>query len=176
MLIELAFPKKTVSLFLLLYICIDNRGFLLLSIVNKLSYIQLLILSATPFLYTINFLKFMAYKKMSSRYYEQAVQRVAGLKAIQATLDLGNGLSVEAYETAIGEIKTTIDSYNTLLAEADTLQNTIQTKEKALRDLSERLLLGVAARFGRDSNEYEKAGGRKKSEIRRSIARKVVSA
>lgn len=118
----------------------------------------------------------MAYKKMSSRYYEQAVQRVAGLKAIQATLDLGNGLSVEAYETAIGEIKTTIDSYNTLLAEADTLQNTIQTKEKALRDLSERLLLGVAARFGRDSNEYEKAGGRKKSEIRRSIARKVVSA
>lgn len=115
----------------------------------------------------------MAYRKMSSRYYEQAVQRVAGLKAIQATLDLGNGLSIEAYEASIGEMKSTIDTYNTLLAQADTLQNTIQAKEKALRDLSERMLMGVASRFGRDSDEYEKAGGRKKSEIRRTSRRTV---
>lgn len=114
-------------------------------------------------------------KKLTSRSYEQAIQRVAGLKAINENLDLGNDLSVEGYQVLIGELKNTVDSYNTLLAQADTLQNSIQLKEKLLRDYSERILLGVAARYGKDSDEYEKAGGTKKSKRRKAI-RKVVTA
>lgn len=117
----------------------------------------------------------MSFRKLTSRSYEQAIQRVAGLKAISDALDLGNDLTVVSYQTAIDDLKTTVDSYNTLLAQADTMQNAIRLKEKQLRDYSERMLLGVAARYGKNSDEYEKAGGTKKSK-RRRIVRKSATA
>jgi hypothetical protein len=46
----------------------------------------------------------------------------------------------------------------------DEKQSEVIAKEKHLRDLHERMLMGVAARHGRDSIEYEKAGGIRKSE------------
>ena len=39
--------------------------------------------------------------------------------------------------------------------------------EKAIRDLSERMLAGVASKYGKDSSEYEMAGGTRKSERKR---------
>lgn len=109
----------------------------------------------------------MSYKKTGSRAYENALQRISGLKAIDLELDLGNGITVVSYQQAIDETKSAIEAYNTTLAQADTLQNQIKAKEKSLRDLSERILAGVAAKYGKDSDEYEKAGGTKKSERRR---------
>ncbi len=40
-----------------------------------------------------------------------------------------------------------------------------------MSDTSERMLAGVAAKYGRDSTEYEMAGGTKKSERRRPGAK-----
>ena len=42
-------------------------------------------------------------------------------------------------------------------------------QEKALRDLNERCLSGVAAKYRKDSSEYEKAGGMRKSERKRPV-------
>jgi hypothetical protein len=45
--------------------------------------------------------------------------------------------------------------------------SSLKEKEKLLRAFSERMLTGVAAKFGKDSEQYQKAGGTKKSERRR---------
>ncbi|MBM4025843.1 MAG: hypothetical protein FJ280_10625 [Planctomycetes bacterium] len=53
----------------------------------------------------------------------------------------------------------------------DELGNQIKTQEKKLKDLTERMLAAVAARYGKDSDEYEKAGGTRKSERKRPARR-----
>lgn len=109
----------------------------------------------------------MSYRKTGSRAYENALQRISGLKAIDPELDLGNGITVASFQQAIDDTQSAIEAYNTTLSRADTLQNQIKAKEKVLRDFSERILAGVAAKYGKDTDEYEKAGGTKKSERRR---------
>jgi len=45
--------------------------------------------------------------------------------------------------------------------------SSLKEKEKLLRAFSERMLTGVAAKFGKDSEQYQKAGGTRTSERRR---------
>jgi hypothetical protein len=58
----------------------------------------------------------MAYKKKSSSHYDKAITRLAALKSIDAKMDLGNGLTIIIYETAVNALRSNIDSYNTQLA------------------------------------------------------------
>jgi hypothetical protein len=106
----------------------------------------------------------MAYKKKSYRSYDNAFTRLASLKSIDPKMDLNNGLSIDVYESAIIELKTRIDGYNTHLSLIDGMKNAIGEMDKKVRDLNERMLSGVASKYGKDSDEYEKAGGVKKSE------------
>jgi hypothetical protein len=115
----------------------------------------------------------MSYKKKASPAMAQAVQRISGVKSIAADLDLGNGLTVADYQTAIDEVKAVLDTYNTHLSLADELKNNLADKEKLVTEFSVRMLAGVAAKFGKDSNEYQMAGGTKKSHIRRTVKKKV---
>ena len=50
--------------------------------------------------------------------------------------------------------------------------SSLKEKEKLLRAFSERMLTGVAAKFGKDSEQYQKAGGTKKSD-RKKPKRKI---
>jgi uncharacterized protein YukE len=109
----------------------------------------------------------MAFKKKSSMYFEHAIKRIASVKAIDPTLDLGNGLTVESYQQSIDQVSKVMEDYNTHLSLADSLRSSLKEKEKLLRTFSERMLTGVAAKFGKDSEQYQKAGGTKKSERRR---------
>ncbi|CAA9302108.1 MAG: hypothetical protein AVDCRST_MAG56-5514 [uncultured Cytophagales bacterium] len=102
--------------------------------------------------------------KKTSLILETANTRLAGVKSIDAKLDLGNGLSVAEYQAAIDAVRVALEAYNTVLSLVDEKQNEVIAKEKRLRDLHERMLMGVAARHGKDSIEYEKAGGTRKSE------------
>ena len=106
----------------------------------------------------------MARVKKTSSHYEKAVVRLASLKSIDANLDLGNGLTVAGYEQSIKSFRSAVDDYNSMLSQLDLLLNKIQESEKGLQDLSERMLTGVATKYGKNSNEYEQAGGTKKSE------------
>lgn len=51
------------------------------------------------------------------------------------------------------------DQYNTDLSALDGSFNEIQSDERKLDDYSGRMLAAVAAKYGKDSDEYEKAGG-----------------
>ena len=106
----------------------------------------------------------MAYQRKSSRVIADAQERSADLRAIDPNLDLGNDLTVANYDTKIAEVQTALDAYNGLLARADAAGNDFRALEKDLRDLSSLMLSGVKVKYGRDSNEYEMAGGTRLSE------------
>lgn len=106
--------------------------------------------------------------KKTSKIVEEANVRVAGIKSIDQDLDLGNGLTVKNYEKEIEETAQALEDYNTILSMADEKLNIYMQKEKSLKATHERMLLGVAVKFGKDSNEYEKAGGTKKSDRKRA--------
>ncbi|HSM84407.1 MAG TPA: hypothetical protein VLS96_22155, partial [Nodosilinea sp.] len=58
--------------------------------------------------------------------------------------------------------------YNELLSTVDQLYNEMLAAEKALAEKSERMLNAVAVVYGRNSSEYEMAGGKRRSERRRT--------
>ena len=111
----------------------------------------------------------MAYRKRLSRAAEEAGQRMAAIKSIDPALDLGNGVTVAGYQSLIAETEQQLEEYNTLLSTADGLKNQLKYKERELRDFSERMLVGVAAMYGKNSEEYVRAGGTREYERKRSV-------
>jgi len=109
----------------------------------------------------------MAYRRKSSEIIAEAQERSGNLRAIDPNLDLGNNLTVAAYDAKIAEAQTALDAYNGLLAQADGAGNDFQAVEKELRDMSSQMLSGVKVKYGRDSNQYEMAGGTRASDINR---------
>jgi hypothetical protein len=109
----------------------------------------------------------MAYRRKSSEIIAEAQERSGNLRAIDPNLDLGNNLTVAAYDAKIAETQAALDAYNGYLAQADAAGNDFKAVEKELRDLSSQMLSGVKVKYGRDSNEYEMAGGKRLSEINR---------
>ena len=108
-------------------------------------------------------------KRSVSKIIQNAATRASGLESISPDLDLGNGLTLAAYQAAIDDARKKQDEYNTLLSQSDEAANVFDTAERNLRDLTERMLLAAAAKYGRDSNEYEQAGGKRKSDRKRFV-------
>lgn len=106
-------------------------------------------------------------KKRNSVVLEKAEQRASAMSSIRADLDMGNGLSLESYWEAISDMREKQQQYNALLSSVDQLYNQLQDEERSLREMSEHMLSGVKAIFGRDSYEYEMAGGVRHSERKR---------
>ena len=114
----------------------------------------------------------MARLKTSSTTYEKAFRRQAAVKSIDPNYDLGNGLTAANYEQAINNVKSAMDDYNTTLSTVDDKLNSLKDYEKELRDWNERILTGVAAKYGKDTTQYEQAGGKKKSERKKRTVKK----
>jgi galactokinase len=106
----------------------------------------------------------MARMKRKSASVDKAKTRASSLESIDKTLDLGNGMTLAGYNKQITDTETALNDYNAKLSELDEALNDLQASEKTLDDLTERMLAGVGSKFGKDSNEYEKAGGVRKSE------------
>lgn len=102
-------------------------------------------------------------KKISNLAIGLANHRLAGLKSIDPELDLGNVLTILSYQTAVSETEAMVAIYNSQKATLGEIRNHLAEKQEALNDLSERMLIGVGAKFGKDSNQYQMAGGVKKS-------------
>ncbi|NJO17342.1 MAG: hypothetical protein HC877_16845 [Thioploca sp.] len=115
----------------------------------------------------------MARKKRTSPTIERSQQRLSALLSIDNNLDLGNNLTSAIYREEIVKAQSLLDAYNTLLSQADGALNAFVIAEKNLKDLSERMLSGVGVKFGKDSAQYEMAGGVRKSERKRPLRKKV---
>lgn len=110
----------------------------------------------------------MARLKKTSRVVEDAKKRLASMKSIDPQLDLGNGITITVFEQKLTKVENSLAEYNTSLSIADEKNIVFEKDEADLQDYAERILLGVGSKFGKDSIEYEKAGGTRKSERRKS--------
>lgn len=106
---------------------------------------------------------------------ERARTRLAAVKSIDAALDLGNGITVENYQTEIDALNADLELYNTALSTVDDLYNNCIAKISTLRDWNERILAGVATKYGKNSSQYEMAGGVKKSDRKKPVFKKTNS-
>jgi len=113
----------------------------------------------------------MARKKRSSSMLTQAENRAIGLEEIDPPLNLGPNNNLATLKTSISKTKKLLESYNMKLSELDVVQNDLAASEAELRNLCSTLLSAASALYGKNSNEYELAGGTRTSE-RKSSARK----
>ena len=109
----------------------------------------------------------MTRRKKTSAMLTKAEQRLAGLKSIDAKLDLGNGVTLATFEKEVASLRQTLETYNTLLSKVDDASNAIENAEQQLSVATQNVLLGVKIKFGRDSSQYEMAGGTRLSDYRR---------
>jgi hypothetical protein len=112
----------------------------------------------------------MSLRTRGSAAVDKAQRRLALLKSINENLDLGHGLSIEAYTRLIDNTRATLEAHNTLLSNLEESRKTMTQMDNALSELSERMLTGVATIYGRNSMEYSKAGGSSRKRSKKSIS------
>ncbi|MDZ8033741.1 hypothetical protein [Nostoc sp. DedSLP04] len=111
----------------------------------------------------------MSRKKRTSRVLEKAELRSAGLKAIDSNMSFGDDCDLQNLSQAIEQLRTMLDAYNIALTVIDSSKTKIDVMEKTLSNLTDKMVRGVAFKYGKDSSEYEMAGGVRDSErIRKS--------
>jgi uncharacterized protein YukE len=111
----------------------------------------------------------MARLKRNSRTLDKAAIRLASIKSISPILDMGEGLTVRDYADKIENLRKSIETYNTTLSTIDVLLTQIIENEKELADYSDKILRGVAYKFGQNSHEYQMAGGIRKNDRKRGV-------
>ncbi len=118
----------------------------------------------------------MPRKKRTSPVLEKTEQRVIGFKSIDSSLDFGDSMSLNNLTKLTGQLRNQIDQYNMMLTALDSARAEIETLEKTIRETSERLVCGVALKYGKDSREYEMTGGVRKSDrIRKATITRLKS-
>jgi hypothetical protein len=118
----------------------------------------------------------MPRKKKTSSLLEKTEQRKIGFQTIDPNLDFGDSISLKHLSELTGKLRDEINKYNSLLNSIDSAKDNIETLEKTIRETSERLVNGVASKYGKDSREYELTGGVRKSErIRKATITRIKS-
>lgn len=109
----------------------------------------------------------MPYQKRRSVILEKAQTRLQGLQSVDPTMDLGNGLSLQNYAELIEASGIQLQTHNSALAEADRTRIEFAEIEASVSALSSRILSAVAAMYGKNSKEYEMAGGKPRATYKR---------
>ena len=111
----------------------------------------------------------MSRRKRSSRILEKAEFRVAGLKAIDPKINFDDTYNLQNLTQLIDNFHNMLDDYNAAIAMIDSSRKKLDEMEKILSQVSDKMLMGVGFKYGKNSNEYELAGGVRDSErIRKS--------
>ncbi|MEH1932208.1 MAG: hypothetical protein V7L14_00410 [Nostoc sp.] len=111
----------------------------------------------------------MSRQKRTSRVLEKAELRSAGLKAIDSNMDFGDNCGLKNLTQSIEQLRTMLDAYNIAIAMIDSSKTKIDEMEKTLSNLTDKIVRGVAFKYGKNSSEYELAGGIRDSErVRKS--------
>ncbi|MHC5933430.1 hypothetical protein [Nostoc sp.] len=111
----------------------------------------------------------MSRRKRSSRILEKAEFRVAGLKAIDQNINFDDTCNLQNLSQLIEQFHNTLDDYNAAIAMIDSSKTKLDEMEKTLNQVSDKMLMGVGFKYGKNSNEYELAGGVRDSDrIRKS--------
>ena len=106
----------------------------------------------------------MTRKKKSSAVLEKTEERMIGFRSIDANLNFDDSINLTYLTSLTTQLRDQVNQYNMLLAELDTAKGDMEILEKSIREISERMVSGIAFRYGKDSREYEMAGGVRKSD------------
>ncbi|MBD2410243.1 hypothetical protein FACHB389_15175 [Nostoc calcicola FACHB-389] len=109
----------------------------------------------------------MARRKRNSSVLERADRRIESLQSISVELDFGEGLTIQAYTMVINDLRSKLAAYNTALSTIDKLTDDVNNAEQAVIKISEKMLLGVGSRYGKNSQEYEMAGGARRGNTKK---------
>jgi folylpolyglutamate synthase/dihydropteroate synthase len=111
----------------------------------------------------------MTRRKRNSRILEKAEFRVAGLKAIDPKINFDDTHNLQNLTRLIDNFHNMLDEYNAAIAMIDSSRKKLDEMEKTLSQVSDKMLMGVGFKYGKNSNEYELAGGVRDSErVRKS--------
>jgi hypothetical protein len=111
----------------------------------------------------------MARQKRTSRVLEKAQLKFSGLKSIVPDIKFDEDYNLEKMMVSIEQLRTKIEVYNTTLSVIDSSITEIEEMEQNLRQFCEKMLMIVAIKYGKDSREYEMAGGVRNSDRVRKI-------
>ena len=111
--------------------------------------------------------------KRSSIALNKATLRISGMRSISETLKFSDSLSLAEYERRIQTLQTKLSSYNTMLSTLDEAVGQIELLEQELRSYSEKMLMSVATRYGKNSLQYMQAGGKPRKSSKRSVGNTV---
>lgn len=103
-------------------------------------------------------------------------KRLAGFKACKTKPTLGAELSPETIEADMAVIAARVAARDEAKAALDQMQNEIERLVTALNDKNTRILAGVGAQLGKDSDEYEQVGGTRTSDRKKPGPRKPTGA
>jgi hypothetical protein len=110
----------------------------------------------------------MTQRRRNSLALTKAERRIESLQTINSDLDFGNGLSIATYTNMVNELRDKLAAYNQARTIVEKTQNSLIEAERALNDYSEHMLLSVASRYGKNSDEYGMAGGTRKSDRKKT--------
>ncbi|BDI15262.1 hypothetical protein ANSO36C_10640 [Nostoc cf. commune SO-36] len=111
----------------------------------------------------------MARLKRTSQVLEKAARRAASITSIDPNLDVNNGLTLFAYSSLIETMRNKENSYNTALSNLDKIYREMLETEQQLADMTEHILMGIGAKYGKSSVEYGMAGGVPKNQRRKGL-------
>jgi hypothetical protein len=111
----------------------------------------------------------MARLKRSSVVLDKATLRISGMRSISETLEFSDSLSLAEYERRIQTLQTKLSSYNTMLSTVDEAAGQIKLLEQDLTSYSEKMLMSVATRYGKNSLQYIQAGGKPRKSSKRHV-------
>jgi hypothetical protein len=105
--------------------------------------------------------------KESSTILDKATVRLEGIRAIDAAMDLGSGVSVAALDAALVRGRTKMNEMIQQVSILEEKQAELRDAEKAVAELYTRFLAGIASKYGKDSIEYAQAGGTRSRDRKR---------
>ncbi|MBW4424792.1 MAG: hypothetical protein KME50_10145 [Nostoc desertorum CM1-VF14] len=111
----------------------------------------------------------MARLKRTSQVLEKAARRAASITSIDPNLDVSNGLTLFAYSSLIEVMRNKENTYNTALSNLDKIYREMLETEQQLADMTEHILMGIGAKYGKSSVEYGMAGGVPKNQRRKGL-------
>ncbi len=113
----------------------------------------------------------MPRQKKTAHIAEKLEHKLASLKAIDPNLDLGEDCNVNVLQDSIDQLREKITTYNNALSIIDSSQSEIAQLEKFLTTLGTKFQLGIAFKYGKDSEQYKLVGGTTTSDrMRKSVA------
>ncbi|MEH2401390.1 hypothetical protein [Nostoc sp.] len=78
----------------------------------------------------------MSRPKRGSKVLDKAQRRIAALKSISTTLDLGNGVTIDSFAAVIKTTQDKLEAYNSSLSTVDLTQGALELAEKSLMELT----------------------------------------